>query len=88
MIHAAGVGVTLSLIATDPEQRDPDLSRQLREAVLTALTTEPAVEAPSRARHAASLAATIDDGPAVLSGAEAQLLRDWLDRLASAPARG
>jgi hypothetical protein len=46
MIHAAGVGVTLSLIATDPEQRDPDLSRQLREAVLTASTTEPAVEAP------------------------------------------
>ena len=86
MIHAAGVGVTLSLIATDPDQRDPDLSHRLREAVFTAVTTEPAVESPSRSRHAASLAATIDDGPAVLSGAETQLLREWLDRLASPPA--
>ena len=88
MIQAAGVGVTLSLIATDPEHRDPDLSHRLREAVLTAVTTDPALEAPTRARHAASLAATIDDGPAVLSSAETELLREWLDRLASAPDRG
>lgn len=81
MIGAAGRGATLTLIATPPAQRDPGLSHELREAVLATVTTEPPAEAPNRARHAAALAATIDDGPAVLSNAERELLGEWLHRL-------
>src|SRR5690606_5325013 len=39
VVHAAGMGVTLSLIRTPPEERDPMLSELTREAVLAALTT-------------------------------------------------
>ncbi|HEY8547325.1 MAG TPA: TetR/AcrR family transcriptional regulator [Acidimicrobiales bacterium] len=85
MIRAAGVGTTLSLIATDPDRRDPELSTRLREAVLAAVTTEAPAEPPDRARHAAALAATVDDGPAVLTDAESLLLREWLARLSSPP---
>ena len=38
MVHAAGVGVVLTLLAAEPEDRDPTLSSQLREAVLSAIT--------------------------------------------------
>src|ERR1700751_1076769 len=36
LIHAAGTGVTLTLAATRPEERDPRLSEAVREAILTA----------------------------------------------------
>ncbi len=38
LIAAAGEGVTLSLIATPPEARDPRLSAAMREAVIAAIT--------------------------------------------------
>src|ERR671921_1165691 len=40
MIHAAGSGVTLALIGTEPEDRDPALSEATREAILAAVTTD------------------------------------------------
>ena len=33
MIHSAGSGVTLNLIATKPQDRDPELSQRVREAI-------------------------------------------------------
>ncbi len=45
MIHASGVGVTLTLIGTEREDRDPALSEITREAVLAAVTTDGADEA-------------------------------------------
>src|ERR671916_1649237 len=42
MIHAAGLGVTLTLIGTRPEERDPALSGATREAILAAVTTDAA----------------------------------------------
>jgi AcrR family transcriptional regulator len=95
LIHAAGTGVTLTLAATPPEERDPRLSETMREAILTALTVPAAAETPKGetnaapateqvAVHAVALQALLTDAPGVLSAAERQLLSDWLDRLATA----
>ena len=87
-VHAAGRGVTLSLIEVAEEDRDPRLSHRVREALLAVLTLDDVssgAHAPSpRASYAAALSSTAGDGPAVLSPAELALLRDWLERLASA----
>jgi len=95
LIHAAGTGVTLTLAATPPEERDPRLSETMREAILTAVTVPKFAKGPSGgadaapaaervAVHAVSLRALLTETPSVLSSAERQLLSDWLDRLATA----
>src|SRR6476619_671216 len=38
LIHAAGTGVTLTLADARPEERDPQLSETMREAILAAIT--------------------------------------------------
>ena len=94
LIYAAGTGVTLTLIATPAEQRDPRLSVTMREAILTAITFPASPEAgnggpdaaPAAERvavHAVALQALLTEAPGVLSPAERQLLSDWLDRLAA-----
>jgi len=95
LIHAAGTGVTLTLAATAPKERDPRLSETMREAILTAITVPVSAKGPHRgaavapaaervAVHAVALRAVLTDAPSVLSPAERQLLSDWLDRLAMA----
>ena len=95
LIHAAGTGVTITLAATPPEERDPRLSETMREAILTATTVPAAAEtlsegpgaAPAAERvavHAIALRALLTGASGVLSPAERQLLSDWLDRLATA----
>jgi AcrR family transcriptional regulator len=95
LLHAAGTGVTLTLAATPPEERDPRLSETVREAILTAITVPASTEgqngrpgaasAPERiAVHAVALQALLTETPTALSPAERQLLSDWLDRLATA----
>jgi len=95
LIHAAGTGVTLTLAATPPEERDPRLSETMREAMLAAITVPAPAEAPLGgpgaapaaervAVHAVALRALLTEAPSVLSAAERQLLSDWLDRLATA----
>jgi AcrR family transcriptional regulator len=95
LLHAAGTGITLTLAATPPEERDPRLSETMREAILTAITVPGSAEAPSGetgaapaaervAVHAVALRALLTVAPSVLSPAERQLLSDWLDRLATA----
>jgi len=94
LIHAAGTGVTLTLAATPPEERDPRLSETMREAILTAITvpasgaangeTDAARAAERVAVYAVALRALLTEAPSVLSPAERQLLGDWLDRLATA----
>lgn len=87
-VHAAGCGVTLSLIGAPIGERDPQLSHRVREAVLTAVTTG-APDAPNRptevqarAVHAVALRATLAEGDsAPLTEAETTLLVEWLDRL-------
>jgi AcrR family transcriptional regulator len=94
LIHAAGTGVTLTLAATPPEERDPRLSETTLEAILTAITVPASAEAPNSghdaapaaervAVHAVALRALLNEAPGVLSAAERHLLSDWLDRLAA-----
>jgi AcrR family transcriptional regulator len=89
LIHAAGSGLTLALIALPPERRDPALSTLARESIIAAVTTD----APARADR--------DGGPAgpaialravlpratVLTERERGLLAEWLDRIAAAESR-
>jgi AcrR family transcriptional regulator len=99
LIHAAGTGVTLTLAATPPEERDPRLSETMREAILTAITVPAAAEAPNEgpdaapaaervAVHAIALLALLTEASSVLSSAERRLLSDWLHRLATARSPG
>ena len=88
LIAAAGEGVTLSLIATPPETRDPHLSDAMREAVLAAIIT-PASHGPAEASspkrvaaRAVALHAVLAEAPGVFSVPEQNLLGEWLDRLA------
>jgi len=94
LIHAAGTGVTLTLAATPPDERDLRLSETMREAILAAITIPASAEAPNGgpdpapaaqrvAVHAVALHALLTEAPGVLSPAEQQLLTDWLDRLAA-----
>lgn len=93
MIHAAGSGVTLTLIGTEPGDRDPALSEATREAVLGAVTTdgldEEATEGDDRGRaanRAVALKAVLPEAESELTPGEQALLSEWLDRIAD-PAR-
>ena len=88
MIHAAGVGVTLTLLGADPEDRDPALSGATREAVLAAVTTDGADEAATpkdgggrAAARAVALKAVLPEAGAKLTTGERAVLVKWLDRL-------
>jgi AcrR family transcriptional regulator len=95
LIHAAGTGVTLTLAATAPEERDPRLSETMREAILAAITVAPRAKRPTSgparpgervAVHAVALRAVLDEASELLSPGEEQLCREWLDRLAGVSA--
>src|ERR687893_1798821 len=85
MIHAAGMGVVLSLIAAEPGDRDPALSEATREAILAAVTTDAAPDAATdRDRvsgRAVALKAVLPVPPAGFTPSENALLSEWLDRL-------
>lgn len=66
LIHAAGTGAILTLLARSPEDRDPGLAEAMYEAVLARILTDaPVAEAPDLSK---------------LTGAERALLAEWLDR--------
>lgn len=94
LLIAAGIGVTLSLIAIPPEEQDPQLSAAMREAVFAAITIAPTSDGtpngsgPGRvSARAVALRAVLDEATGVLSVSEQHLLDEWLDRLASADTR-
>src|SRR5580765_7219063 len=76
VIHAAGTGVTLTLAATPPEERDPRLSETMREAILNAVTVPASAKRPNGgadavpakrvAVHAVALRALLAEAPSVL----------------------
>lgn len=81
LVHAAGSGTTLALLAMPAAHRDSALSTLAREAVIAAITTGPGPRSVSEARSAAlALRANISD-VSVLSANETALLSDWLDRI-------
>lgn len=87
MVHAAGCGVTLSLIGTEPAERDPALSEMTREAVLAAIITDEPEEMREQdskrrvANRAVALKALLLEAEEDLTRGERALLLEWLDRL-------
>ncbi|WP_238016249.1 TetR/AcrR family transcriptional regulator [Dactylosporangium sp. AC04546] len=82
LVHAAGCGTTLSLIALPEPARDLTVSHLAREAVITAITTDtPAAPDPGPAAAAVALRAALPQ-TAALTPHERGLLGEWLDRIA------
>ncbi|MET7647073.1 TetR/AcrR family transcriptional regulator [Streptomyces sp. NPDC005426] len=83
IIHATGRGAVLTWLSLPEDRRDPALLTTLRESMVAAVThQEPAVQSAGPAGAARALRAALPD-QTTLSPAEQQLLREWLDRLAS-----
>ena len=81
MIHSAGVGVIQVLLSTAPDRRDPGLAESMFEAVLAQILVDaPAVVDAGPMATAVAFRA-IAPQLEVLSGAERQLLVEWLDRI-------
>ncbi|GAA2915711.1 TetR/AcrR family transcriptional regulator [Streptosporangium fragile] len=83
IIHATARGAVLTWLSLPEPQRDPALLHALREAMITAVTTQdPAVQEQGPAGAARALRARLPDQD-VLSPAEQRLLTEWLDRLSA-----
>ncbi|MDP9792350.1 AcrR family transcriptional regulator [Catenuloplanes nepalensis] len=82
LVHAAGRGVTLSLIAMPPDRRDMTISTMARESVLATITGDPAPGSGGAAGAAVTLRASLPE-IAVLSEGERTLLGEWLQRIAA-----
>jgi AcrR family transcriptional regulator len=84
LVHATGMGVVLSLIATPEEERDPELPETARETVLSRILTGAAEPAGSDLPERAIALRAGLDGATALTEAERVLLAEWLDRIADA----
>ncbi|HEX6341116.1 TetR/AcrR family transcriptional regulator [Umezawaea sp.] len=85
LVHAAGCGMTFTLISLPEAERDPALSLLARESTIAAVTTEGV--APDRSgvdpvTTAVALRAVVPTLTA-LSAPERVLLEEWLNRIAS-----
>lgn len=81
LVHAAGCGTVLTLLAVPGDRRDPELSALAREAAIAAITTDaPAVRSSGPVGAAVALRAVLDDAGA-LTAAERAVLGEWLDRV-------
>ena len=81
LVHAAGSGTTLALIATPATRREAALSATAREAVISAITTDPPVgREPGPVTAAVTLRAALPKVPGFSAG-ERVLLDEWLARI-------
>ncbi|MCA2214277.1 TetR/AcrR family transcriptional regulator [Jidongwangia harbinensis] len=84
LVHSAGSGLTFTLIAVPPEERDPALSALARESVIAAVTTgPPSTAGGGTVGSAVALRAVLSD-VTTLSASERALLGEWLQRIATA----
>ncbi|GAA2157774.1 TetR/AcrR family transcriptional regulator [Actinomadura napierensis] len=80
MLHAAGTGAVLAILALQPQRRDPGLADALFDAVSAAILADaPAVPAPGSLAVTIAFSTAVPDLPA-LSAGEKTLLGEWLDR--------
>jgi AcrR family transcriptional regulator len=85
LVHAAGRGMTLTLISLPEERRDLSLSTIARESVIATITTDPPQDGSrsgGAATAAVALRAVLPQSTA-LTTAERALLADWLNRIAT-----
>lgn len=83
IIHATARGAVLTWLSLPEDRRDPALLSTLREAMVDAVTSrQPAVREAGPAGAARALRATLPE-QTTLSGAEQELLGEWLNRLAT-----
>ncbi|MCK2221952.1 TetR/AcrR family transcriptional regulator [Actinomadura sp. ATCC 31491] len=88
LLHAGVTGVTLSLIGAPAEDREPEVSTRMRDALIGSLTTDPPPAADTGlasralALDAALTTAAVEGAPLPLRPTETALLRDWLHQLA------
>jgi AcrR family transcriptional regulator len=83
MIHAAGSGLVLAMLAVPADQRDPQLSDAMFSALVAAITTDdvaPTLDGPVPAANA--LRAQLEDLNALTPG-ERHVLDEWLARITS-----
>ena len=90
LLHAAGCGTTLTLIAMPEKTRDLGLSEMSREAVIAAITAETdrasdnlTEGVPSTVSRAVALRTVLGPLPG-LTLAESDVLREWLDKIVAA----
>ncbi len=85
MIHAAGIGTVLALLAVPPEDRDPGLGDAvydtLMRSIVTDRTDEPDGDAATRAAITLHSSLTGPTGLLGLTGAERAMMTEWLDRI-------
>jgi AcrR family transcriptional regulator len=80
LVHAAGTGAVLTLLATPPDARDRRLADAMYEAVAGAILTDaPTIERDDPISAMVAVRALAPRLPA-LSDAERVLLSEWLDR--------
>lgn len=81
LVHAAGCGTTLTLIAMPEHRRDTGLSDLARDAVIAAITTDaPVAPQPGPVGAAIALRAVLPQTTS-LSAPERTLLGEWLERI-------
>ncbi|TDE52804.1 TetR/AcrR family transcriptional regulator [Nonomuraea mesophila] len=85
VVHAAGRGTTLSLIAMPEAERDMEAARIVREAVIRSITEPAPSDGPAQTGSdivagAITLKASLKTLK-VLTPSESRLLGDWLDRI-------
>jgi AcrR family transcriptional regulator len=81
IMQATARGAVLTWLDQPGDQHDPAFIPAMREAMISAITTENStLPEPGRASAARTLRANLD-GQTGLSGGEQHLLAEWLDRL-------
>jgi len=82
MIHAAGIGTVLALLAMSPEDRDPGLGDAVYNALIRSIITDHAAEEDDDAVTNAAI--TLHSNLPALTGltnAERTLMAEWLTRI-------
>jgi AcrR family transcriptional regulator len=82
LIHAAGTGAVLTLLAAPVQDRDLKLAETLYDAVMQTVLTDAPVTTTGHVATAVALRAVAPE-LAMLTPGERRLLAEWLDRIAA-----
>jgi hypothetical protein len=80
VVHAAGTGAVLALLAMPPDERDLDLTEAMYEAAARVILTSAPAPVEDTAVAAAVTFRTVTPRLPGLTDAERALMGEWLDR--------